>query len=59
MMITVNQTIIDELNEVLDDLGDNKSIPPSYKKYKRMDAIEEILEFFKDEDKVLIRKETA
>ena len=46
MMITVNQTIIDELNEVLDDLGDNKSIPPSYKKYKRMDAIEEILEFY-------------
>ena len=35
-MITVNQTIIDELNEVLDDLGDNKSIPPSYKKYKRI-----------------------
>ena len=58
-MITVSQKIVDELNEVLDDLGDNKSIAPSYKKYKRMDAIEEILEFFKDEDKVLIRKETA
>lgn len=59
MMITVSQTIVDELNEVLDDLGDNKSIAPSYKKYKRMDAIEEILKFFKEEDKVLIRKETA
>lgn len=59
MMITVSQTIIDELNEVLDDLGDNKSIAPSYRKYKRMDAIEEILKFFKEEDKVLIRKETA
>ena len=58
-MITVSQTIIDELNEVLDDLGDNKSIAPSYKKYKRMDAIEEILKFFKEEDEVLIRKETA
>ena len=58
-MITVSQTIVDELNEVLDDLGDNKSIAPSYKKYKRMDAIEEILKFFKEEDKVLIRKETA
>ena len=59
MMITVSQTIVDELNEVLDDLGDNKSIPPSYKKYKRMEAIETILKFFRDEDKVLIRKETA
>ena len=58
-MITVNQTIIDELNVVLDDLGDNKSIAPSYEKYKRMDAIETILKFFKEEDKVLIRKETA
>jgi hypothetical protein len=58
-MITVSQTIIDELNEVLDDLGDNKSIPPSYEKYKNMDALEKILKFFKDEDKVLIRKEMA
>jgi len=58
-MITVSQTIVDELNVVLDDLGDNKSIPPSYLKYKRMDAIELILKFFRDEDEVLIRKETA
>ena len=58
-MITVSQTIIDELNEVLDDLCDNKSIPPSYEKYKNMDALEKILKFFKDEDKVLIRKEMA
>ncbi len=58
-MITVSQTIIDELNEVLDDLGDNKSIAPSYEKYKRMDAIEEILDFFTEGNGVLIRKETA
>ena len=58
-MITVSQTIVDELNEVLDDLGDNKSIPPSYRKYKRMDAIEEILDFFTEGKEVLIRKETA
>ena len=59
MMITVSQTIVDELNEVLDDLGDNKSIAPSYRKYKRMDAIEEILDFFTEGKGVLIRKETA
>mgnify|MGYP003133273118 FL=1 len=58
-MITVSQTIVDELNVVLDDLGDNKSIPPSYLKYKRMDAIEEILDFFTEGKEVLIRKETA
>ena len=58
-MITVSQTIVDELNVVLDDLGDNKSIPPSYLKYKRMDAIELLLKFFTDDKEVIIRKETA
>jgi hypothetical protein len=59
MMITVSQTTIDALKEVHDDLDTNKSIPPSYEKYKNMDALEKILKFFKDEDKVLIRKEMA